>query len=185
MPHVAQRRDELGVAFRHPQQRSHRIAERRRLEQLRTSSSSVDPCASAAAARRRRVECFARRRTPPDRAARDRWCCALFRSPAQQRLRRQTRPHAPPPTQTGDARVRRFQHAEPHTVAESLFHQSCRRDKSAHGRKESPGKSKSAALSFSMASGSSEDIPPFPTLAARAAISPAAFRASKPLPKFA
>src|SRR5208283_5277176 len=33
MPHVAQRRGELGVAFRHPQQRSHRIAERRRLEQ--------------------------------------------------------------------------------------------------------------------------------------------------------
>ena len=33
MSHVAQRRGELGVAFRHPQQRSHRIAERRRLEQ--------------------------------------------------------------------------------------------------------------------------------------------------------
>ena len=33
MPHVAQRRGELGVAFRHPQQRPHRIAERRRLEQ--------------------------------------------------------------------------------------------------------------------------------------------------------
>ena len=33
MSHVAQRRGEFGVAFRHPQQRSHRIAERRRLEQ--------------------------------------------------------------------------------------------------------------------------------------------------------
>jgi hypothetical protein len=33
MSHLAQRRGELGVAFRHPQQRSHRIAERRRLEQ--------------------------------------------------------------------------------------------------------------------------------------------------------
>jgi hypothetical protein len=33
MSHVAQRRSELGVAFRHPQQGSHRIAERRRLEQ--------------------------------------------------------------------------------------------------------------------------------------------------------
>jgi hypothetical protein len=32
MPHVAQRCGELGVAFGHPKQRSHRVAKRRRLE---------------------------------------------------------------------------------------------------------------------------------------------------------
>ena len=34
MPHIAQRGGELGVAFRHPRQRPHRIAARRRLEQF-------------------------------------------------------------------------------------------------------------------------------------------------------